>query len=838
MIPAPNDAKKLGAFVGVFTPSVLTILGLILFLRTGYVVGWGGLGQTLAILLIATAVSVLTSVSLSAIATNLRVKKGGVYYLISRTLGPEFGGSIGAVLFLAQAISVAFYCVGFAEAMTAVCGFDHPQAVRLISMISVVVLFGLAWMGSDWASKLQLVIMVVLGIALIGFFAGALPHWNSQLLAGSWARAEGGPGFWLLFAIFFPAVTGFTQGAAMSGDLRNPSKALPLGTFWAVGLSTVIYLAVIVVFAATASGASLRDDSSIMRSLALRPWLVDAGVISATLSSALASFLGAPRILQSLAQDKTIRVLNRFGAGSGPTENPRAAVALTMVIALGVTAVGEINLIAPVVSMFFLLSYGLLNYATWFDATTGSPSFRPTFRYFNRWLSLAGAGLCAMVMLIVDPIPAIAAGAMLFGLYQFLQRTAGPARWADSARSYSLRLVRKHLFAVAQDAEHVRDWRPHVLAFSDDAARRDRLLTFAEWIEGGVGITTAVRIVVGEGASGRKKRLEADAILQKEVKASERRVFALAVLAPDLITGARQLLQSWGIGPVRANLLLLNWLEQASAHPTSEREQRYGEALQTALRLHRNVVALEADDDEWRALTITPRKNRRIDVWWFDDASSRLALLLAYLMTRTEDWDEAEIRLCVAVGEGAAESAVEDARQMLDDIRIEADVLPVESVDAEAIVRDSADATIVLCPFRVRHGMPCDRWGGAIEPLVSRLPVIALVIAGEELDLSGDPDAGEAAIQAADQDRLDSDLRRAELLEVRAAEIATAAEKEIAILESTAVGGGGDLTTEQREAKIAELRGQVQEASRRAIKARARINDPSIEDTGDAPVAQ
>ena len=336
-----DKSHKLGTFAGVFTPSILTILGIILFRRMGYVVGISGLAQTLAIVAFATVISVLSSMSLSAIATNIRVKKGGDYYLISRTLGVEFGGAIGLVLFLAQAVSIAFYCIGFGEAMAGLSGWDHPRAVQLIAAAAAAALFVPAWFGADVASRFQFVVMLVLACALGAFFWGASGSWSSKLFAESWFVGEGGGGFWVAFAIFFPAVTGFTQGVSMSGDLRDPARSLPRGTFAAVGLSTFIYLAAVLAYAGAMPISELATNYDSMRSVARFAWLIDAGVIAATLSSAMASFLGAPRILQSLASDRVFRPLTPFAKGHGPSENPRRGVLLSAGIALTTIALGN-----------------------------------------------------------------------------------------------------------------------------------------------------------------------------------------------------------------------------------------------------------------------------------------------------------------------------------------------------------------------------------------------------------------------------------------------------------------------------------------------------------------
>jgi len=462
---AGSSNGGLGTFAGVFTPSVLTILGIILFLRLGYVVGSAGLGRTLIIIGLAYLISILTSFSLATIATNLKVKGGGDYYLISRTLGVEFGGALGVVLFAAQSISIGFYSIGFGEVVGAVIGTGPSWLPQIIAAGAVLVLFGLAWVGADAATRFQFAVMTVMGLAIIGFFVGGLADFDGAIFRGNWG-ATGNQPFWLIFAIFFPAVTGFTQGVSMSGDLSNPAKSLPLGTFLAVGVSIFVYIAVALVFAGTVAGSELVSDYGAMRRVALAPWLIDAGVIAATLSSALASFLGAPRILQSLARDRVFPLLNSFAAGHGSSENPRRGVLLSLIIAIATVALGDLNVIAPVVSMFFLISYGLLNFATYYEARAQSPSFRPTFRWHHPLVSLAGAVACGAVMLAIDPLTGAIAGVILFAILQYVRRTVRVSRWADSSRSARLKQIRENLIGLSANPEHPRDWRPVIVAFS------------------------------------------------------------------------------------------------------------------------------------------------------------------------------------------------------------------------------------------------------------------------------------------------------------------------------------------------------------------------------------
>ena len=458
-----GNTTGLGTFGGVFAPSVLTILGIILFRRLGFVVGSAGLGRALLMLGLATLISVLTSISLSAVATNRRVKGGGDYYLISRTLGVEYGGALGLILFAAQAISVAFYCVGFGEGVSAVVGGGSAQLTQLSAGGAVLGLFILAVSGADLATRFQFLIMAILCAALVSFFSGAEPTWSADLFRQGWSPSNSSLGFWAVFAILFPAVTGFTQGVSMSGDLKNPARSLPLGTFLAVGVSTVVYVGAMLALAGTIPTSELATDYESLRRVASVPWLIDVGVLSATLSSALASFLGAPRILQALASDDLFKPLSFFAVGSGPMGNPRRGVVLTGVIALATVALGDLNAIASLVSMAFLVSYGLLNYATYVEAVGASPAFRPRFRFFHARASLAGTALCGFVMIMIDPVASVMALVILWALYGYLQWTATPATWQDSRRAYRFRRIKEGLRELADDTATSTDWQPHIL---------------------------------------------------------------------------------------------------------------------------------------------------------------------------------------------------------------------------------------------------------------------------------------------------------------------------------------------------------------------------------------
>jgi amino acid transporter len=820
----PDSSGTLGTFAGVFTPSVLTILGIILFLRLGYVVGNAGLGQTLLILLLANGISVLTSISLSAIATNLKVKGGGDYYVISRTLGHEFGGAIGIVVFLAQSVSIAFYCLGFGEVVAYLFQTEISILPQIIAALAVSFLFFFAWIGADWATKFQYVVMVVLAAAILSFFIGGFIRWDADLLIQNWSSPQTTLSFWVLFAIFFPAVTGFTQGVSMSGDLKDPGKSLPRGTFAAVGVSIVVYFLSSVLFAAALPADVMMSDYGAMKKVALFGFLITAGVIAATLSSAMASFLGAPRILQSLASDRIFPFLNPFAKGSGPTSNPRRGVLLSAAIAYATVAYGHLNLIAPVVSMFFLISYGLLNYATYYEARSQSPSFRPRFRYFNKWLSMAGALACIGTMMAIDFRAGVVAISVLFAIFQYLKRTAGPARWADSRRSYHLQLSREHLLAAATEPEHPRYWRPQILAFSDNPERRSQLLHFASWIEGGSGLTTAVRIVEGEGLKMRKVKAEAEAELQQDIQKEGAHAFPLVVAAPNLQVGIQTVVQAYGVGSLKANTILLNWLGESPSRILGLQGQNFGRNIRSAHIYGCNIVILDVKADKWSAIEETAEQKRFIDIWWWGDATSRLMLLIAYLMTRHEKWDETRIRL-LAVDDGSQTPlTVDSLKEMLEEVRIDADPEIVKDVDADSIAEYSADAALAFIPFRIKDNQVVDPFGNPMEDTLFLLPVTAMVLAAEDIDLDAEPEEGKAGEMAEAIDALEDAGKKADTATKEAQKATEALEKTKEKIEGikSDPDGADSNTLAVAEKEAAEAEKQAAKMTRKAAKATAK----------------
>lgn len=822
--PAQHSPQAhLGTFAGVFTPSILTILGIILFLRLGYVVGSGGLRQALWIILLANLISVLTSLSLAAVATNLKVRGGGDYYLISRTLGIEFGGAIGLVLFLAQSISIAFYCIGFAEVVVSFWDGSHLQ-VQLIALVAIGVLGILSWLGADWATRFQFIVMAVLVLALVSFFIGGALLWDSRQLQHNWLPSAQPLPFWSLFAVFFPAVTGFTQGVSMSGDLRDAGRSLPLGTFAAVGVSLVIYLAAALVFAAALPQSMLLGDYHAMSRVAWLPTLITLGVFAATLSSAMASFLGAPRILQSLAADKIFPLLSPLAITAGANNNPRRAVLLAGSLAVLSVGLGNLNLIASVVAMFFLISYGLLNYATYFEARAASPSFRPRFKWFHHRISLSGAVLCLLAMLAIDWKAGALAVAVLFILYHYLQRTIPHARWADSRRSYHLQQVREHLLQISHNLEHPRDWRPHFLVFSDDRRHRQHLLQFASWLEGHSGLTTLVQLLISPNEQHDHHKQQALQNLYEDIAASHTAAFPLVINAPDFAIGNSILLQAFGVGPLRANTILINRGGDHSAHYFSAISPAYGRNLRTALNLGYNLAIFDATEPEWRQLQAQAPNERRIDVWYEHDANGALMLLLAHLMTRHPLWEQAHLRILLPVTEADAQTAQAAMANELETIRIEAEICPMDCRESVCLFKTCEFSSLVFLPVKLRQGQLYGPFNTNVDQLLPHLPLVALILAAQDIQLDADPEEGGAALLAHAEDRFQLALQQLEQSEKEYQHARKQLDLHLADL--MAADRQPALTQEERQNRhqmLEEAKSELDVASRRSARAEAEL---------------
>ncbi|MEX2590378.1 MAG: hypothetical protein WD334_09235, partial [Chitinophagales bacterium] len=717
----PSSEKGLGTFGGVFTPSILTILGVIMYLRFGWVVGNVGLIGTLIIVTLSTAITFLTTLSISAIATDQHVRTGGAYYMISRSLGIESGGAIGVPLYLAQALSVALYVVGFAESLIA---FFPNMNEKLIGIITTLLITGLALVSAKAVIKIQYFIMFGIVLSLLSLLFGSPLEDTSIEMWGAADRHS--ESFWKVFAVFFPAVTGIMAGVNMSGDLKNPGKSIPRGTFAAIGVGYVIYMTLPILLANRADALTLIEDPFIMRRISYWGDALFVGVWGATLSSALGSILGAPRVLQALARDGVLSKKMAFlGKGKGEEDTPRTGTIVTMGLVLVAVYLGDLNLIAPVLTMFFLTTYGVLNITAGTEKLLGSPSFRPRFKV--HWIfSLLGAIGCFAVMFLINAVATLVAFVFIALIFIWLQQREMTTAWGGVRNGIWLAVIRAGLMRLDRE-NSFKNWRPHPLVLSGVPTSRWHLIELANLLIHNRGIMTVAMVLTREGIS--KQRQYA---MENNVRSflNKRGVQALVRAFPskDPFTGARLLLKAYGLGELVPNTVIMG---------DNQNPEKLPDFCQLIVDCHenqRNVLVFSGKSQENYF-----GKRKKIDVWWGGlKGNGGLMIILAYLLKSNNDWWNAELTVKMVVpNDAAAEGAEKNLSEIIREMRTgaRAEVIISDGTPFNDILhKSSEDSDLIFLGLKEPEAdEDYSKYYSAVQKRVADMPSTILVLASEDV---------------------------------------------------------------------------------------------------------
>lgn len=731
-----NTRHRFGTFGGVFTPTILTILGVIMFMRANFVVGQAGVLGAISILVIAKTITLSTSLSVSAVSTNMRVRGGGFYYLISRVLGVEYGGTIGIALFFALSLSVPFYILGFAEALVR----SYPGLVNYFQAITLgtaLVLFLIVFWGADWAIKIQFVIMAFLILAIIAFLGGAAGKFSFSMLLQnlypSYTPVDSQKGqplfsYWSVFAIYFPAVTGIAAGVNMSGDLKDPGRSIPRGTLAAVGVGFLVYLLQIVLCGgAYERNALVTSPYELLRDNALFDLkvLVTLGVVAATLSSAVGSYLGAPRVLQAVSRDRILGLLQFFSRGSKRGDEPRRALLLTFIITImvllwaGNEAGGAaLNGVAVLITMFFLYSYGMINLAAFIEDFGGNPSFRPQFSYFHWSTALLGAIGCTVVTILINWIAAVIAIVIIILLLWYLKARRLIATFGDARRGFIYRQTRNNLLRLRRLPEDPKNWRPNILVFSGNPMSREEIVRYAAWMESRRGIVYLANILVGDIVDLAPRRPTALQQLTQFCNEKYYAAFPVVVAADRLEHGIEMLLQATAIGPIRPNLALFGWSGKM------QRRETYLNELRTASALGMSLAIIETKNMP------EPENQKRIDIWWRGQKNGALMLLLAFLISENVEWLNTTLRILrVIPKEAGREPAAEDLDELINLARVDAEVQVVVSEESftRVLHQYSCDSTCVILGFELPDKAKEAEWHATYRSFIENMPTMILV---------------------------------------------------------------------------------------------------------------
>jgi len=728
----PNRGHGFGTFSEVYIPCVLTILGIVLFLRMNYVTGVAGIALMTALLGAALLIVLLTIFSTSAVVTNLEMRGGGAYYVISRVLGPEFGGAIGLTLFTAQSTATAFHILGFSESLA----LDFPDLMPWFAEITLgtgIAVFAITWAGARWSVRSQYIIFTMLSLSVALFLSGALFRFSRETFISNLLPRRDTSGsipIWTLFSITFPAMTGFLVGLNMSGDLADPKRSLPRGMLFSIATAALIYLLTVVLF----GGAFPRDilieqPYSCIKTVlpsGLR-WTVSAGIIAASLSSALGSHLAAPRVLQAVARDELLPAIRIFSRG-GAHDEPRRATLLTGAIMMSIllwastARVGQsLNQLAGVLSLFFLATYFLLNFAAFVESFGRNPSFRPQFRLFHWGTAITGCALCAGAGLFIHPWGLIGTVIVLGLLYWYLRGRGLETVYGDARRGLYYRNLRANLIALAEGQDTPRNWRPVCLVFSGYPESRLHLVSYGCWFEAGAGLVYLVRVLEGDPEKRLNRRNEAHAQLRQFCARRGIQAFPIVLTAPDLTSGIQSVMQTLASTPAAPNLAIFGWsTRQPGMGSLSSEVLRFARSLDMGLLLLRPG-----------RVTTQPNTPKRIDIWWRGLKNGALMMLLAHLLTWNWEWKRSRIRILRVIRDPDDQpEAYAELNELIRRSRMNVEPVVLTVPDnglSDIIFRESADASLVMLGFELPDSEHYREWAEHLSSLMPPDPDVVLV---------------------------------------------------------------------------------------------------------------
>jgi amino acid transporter len=642
-----NKIKSFGTAPVYFT-AISTILGAILFLRFGFAVGVLGFSGVLGLIILGHFVTIPTSLALSEIATNQKVEGGGEYFIISRSFGLNIGATIGISLYLSQAISVAFYIIAFTEAFSPLFDFIknkfHIEIYR--QFISIPATIALAWLilkkGASLGVKTLYIVIAILFVSLFLFFIGKTGYAGTNGISLYHSRtSELNISFFTVFAICFPAFTGMTAGVGLSVDLKNPGRSIPFGTVAATLTGMFMYIFISYKLAISASPDDLFNNQLIMSKIAVfGPLIIPLGLAASTISSAIGSILVAPRTLQALGTDNSLPAgkLNRFVArGRGETAEPFNATFLTSVIALVFVALGDVNAVAKVISMFFMVTYGSICLISFLYHFGADPSYRPAFR--SRWyISLIGFIMCLWLMFKISTPHAIAAISIMILLYLVISGIHSERGGMQDIFQGAIFQLSRQIQVFLQKSKKTtaeNKWRPSAVCISDSSFERDKALRLLDWISKRHGFGTYIHLIFDYYS--RSTYRKSQEVLNKLLDLSEEKskVYMDTLVSPSYTSAIAQIIQLPGISGMENNMMIFEF------------DKENPENLKQIIE---NIPLVKAGNLDVCVLGTSRRQinfRNGIHVWIknYDIKNSNLMILLSYIILGHPDWRKGKIKI-------------------------------------------------------------------------------------------------------------------------------------------------------------------------------------------------
>uniref|UniRef100_A0A8C1F5C9 Solute carrier family 12 member 3 n=1 Tax=Cyprinus carpio carpio TaxID=630221 RepID=A0A8C1F5C9_CYPCA len=785
--PPPEDdgrpkvkLVRFGWVLGVMIRCMLNIWGVIMYLRLPWITSQAGIILTYVIIFMSVTITTITATSVSAISTNGKVYSGGTYFMISRSLGPELGAPIGLLFAFANALACSLNTVGFAETVRDVLKDNSAQMVddvndvRIIGTITVIILLCITFAGMAWEAKAQILFFIALLLSLVNYFVGTVipPSTEKQAMGFFGYRAEifvenllpsfrGKDGsFFRMFAIFFPSATGILSGVNICGDLKDPSGGIPKGTLLAIFWTTLSYLLISV----TVASSVVRDASgSLNDSLALNSsihcsglgcklgWNFDQCEQNNTCSFGLANHF------QCLCKDNIYPYIGFFGKGYGKNNEPLRGYMLMFIIALAFILIGDLNTIAPLISNFFLCSYGLINFSTFHASITKSPGWRPQYRYFSPWTSLFAAVLSFVLMFLFTWWAALITFGIVLCLLGYVTYKKPQVNWGTSYQAGFYNMALSFSMSLTGVEDHVKNFRPQCLVLTGPPNVRPALVDFVGTFTKNISLMICGNIIMEDEKSSFPQHstdMLVDWLNQRKVRS-----FYTSFTADSLKEGAHDLMQASGLGKLKPNTLVLgykmNWQEckpeslQDYVNTISDAfDSSYGiailkmmDGLDVTSDLHSagrssaiDNPAFDADevpqcdkdetdrnsdisddgsDEQVRSVFQTKQGRKSVDIYWISDDGG-LTLLVPYLLTRRNRWKKSKLRVFILGDQETMKEDRKDMKMLLKRFRLEIeDIVVITDVDKPPLVKNLQRYEESIAPFRLSE----EQAGGDVQEL-------------------------------------------------------------------------------------------------------------------------
>jgi amino acid transporter len=725
--PAPVTTKKFGTFLGVFLPSILTVLGLIMYLRIGWVVGNLGLGLTIVIIVVSSVITLITGLSASAIATNIKVGVGGVYYLVSRSLGLETGGAIGIAFYISRTLSITLYCFGLAETILLfwpeAWGIMPGYATPVFTAVLIVIITLMAGKSAEMVLKLQIPMLMLVSLSILALIAGVL---MGDLQAPEWGptyRTEPG-GFWIVFAVFFPGMTGFLAGIGMSGDLKRPEVSIPRGTISSTITGGIVYLIVSIFLSVT---TLISYDQMADPKFGLQTWtqvaflgglFIYPAAWGAIFSSAIDSALSCPRVLQSLSMDG---LAPKFLSKLSRTGQPTTATWVTGGIALAAVALGDLNTVAKFVTVLFLTLYVVINLMVAIEKLVAEPSYRPKID-IPWYISMAGAVSTLLVMYFISPVALLLALGLETAFYIYFRKRALEQQWGDVLAGFWMRIARFALLRINRRLLSPRNWRPLIIVFVKDVNERIELVNLAAAFGQNRGILTVCKLTFADDHLSLEKQKELQKQMMHDLKSHHLEAFCEVDVVQSLHNGILNISKGHGIAGLKTNTVMFGWSGDRAGNAQQLRIIR---DLSVA---GKNILLVKFNDHEsWKEKT-----HRRIDIWWGGrENNGDLMLILAYMLKLTPEWENARIHIHAVVNNLMEQDLLSKGiRASLAEARIYASVHTVlknEDGFTSILHRESTGADIVFLGLKVTKTGEEEKHAAKLEQMAGVAKVVVFV---------------------------------------------------------------------------------------------------------------